>query len=72
MKTKSFHIANVIRKEHADKFVKAIDDQTFMRFEVVVAPNNGEWSVSVQTSYKASRKTIQEMLTYLMFLCICD
>ena len=70
MKTTSIHIANTSSKQQADNFVKAIDNQTFMKFEVIVAPHNGEFSVSVQTSYKASRKEIQEMLNYLMFCVI--
>lgn len=60
-------IASVIKKEHADKFVQAIEGQCYMNFKVLFCPAGGSFSVLVETDYDGTRKEIQGMLNFLMF-----
>ena len=63
----SIRIARVTKKEQAQRFVKAVDGQTYMNFQVLVCPAGGEFEVIVETAHTDDVAEAQEMLNYLMF-----
>ena len=61
------HIDNIISKEQADKFSKAVHGKSYMNFQVIVAPIGGTFAVGVQTDYTDYQNEANEMLIGLMF-----
>jgi hypothetical protein len=66
-KITSIKVGNVCRSTGAQKFMDAIQGQTYMNFNVFVCPVGGSFDVIVETSYQASKKDITAMLMDLMF-----
>jgi hypothetical protein len=53
-------------KEQGDRLAKKLNGQTFMDFQIQVAPDGGEWGITAQTSYNASADEILGMFLYVM------
>ena len=63
----SISIARVINKENAQKFINAIQNETYMKFNVIVCPAGGEFEVIVETNYTDNQEEAQRMLNLVMF-----
>jgi len=66
----SIQVGREVSRESTQKFVDAIDGQSFMNFQVIVAPAGGELVISVQTDYTDNEAEAQGMLNYLMYCAI--
>jgi hypothetical protein len=67
MKMTSISIARVIKKENAQKFIDKIQNETYMKFNVLVCPAGGGFEVIVETDYTDDQEEAQGMLNLVMF-----
>ena len=68
----NIHIINEVNKERAEMFAEKIRGQSYMDFDVVVAPIGGSFAVTVNTDYTDDIEDATGMLMYLMYLAMTD
>lgn len=59
-------LTKVTSRESAQPIVDALQNQSYMRFDVIVAPVGGMFAVGVLSNYEASAEEITDMLLMLM------
>ncbi len=58
----SIDLLRVTKPEQGEKLAAAIQNTTYLRLQVVTAPDGGEWQVSVYTAEDCTADELREMV----------